>query len=235
MKKDDNDLCNGRFRKDIFYYRFATKYVRFDEEDQMWEECNVVGVCDETSKTIPMDMFPTNHQMICIDFICLQYDETTGDVHVSDHSVELIKSKFQVEMDNQYSLIRESRDSYDPVNCKNEEFVFRDGDNFFSKNFEMSFERLDKETPVGSVEVRYFSNEQYVQEKDNNNIVDDYILPPKPFYCTMNWHDAQYEKMIKNPGKFQDSTSLFILIFFTYNMYKNYSEGRLISRSGSAN
>ena len=160
------DVCNGELKKETFYYKHSMKYVKFDNNDGRWMECDSGGVCDLKTKSVSTP----NSNMICVDFMCFKYDPVKGELFVNQESLNVMVNKQTNEQNNRYSFIRKL--DYSETNCRNQKLAFQSGNYFYSSKFYSSFISLDDNISVGKAKIQIHTPEQKSKAKENNDKVD---------------------------------------------------------------
>lgn len=144
--KYERDICNGDFKKEVFYHVNERKYVKYDSVEMQWMECSETGICDDSTRGMP-DNEISSPNMICLEFVCFEYDAETAEVYVNQMSKEIMFSQIEAEKNDEFSKIAEFNYTRNP-NCKNEQFIFKFNENVFvSKKLYSSFISIDELTP----------------------------------------------------------------------------------------
>ena len=80
-------------------------------------------------------------------------------------------------------------------NCPNRtnELIFQYSGNKFasSRLYSTLKEKHFTLAPVAFAKVKIFNSDNSRQIEINNHIVDRFIIPPKPVFCTIQWHETQ--------------------------------------------
>lgn len=175
----ENEIC-GDFSQQIFVNKLDTKYIKFHENQ--WTDCDEYGICNKNKNNVDLNV---NEKMVCFEgWLCFFYEENNEKLFVTLKTIEILDALIEKEKNLNHSPIHDENLLSKCANGGYGDFIFRfSGNKFISSSF-YSFMKQKLNKAVATVYIKHDIDQ-------SDEVVDQFITPPMPIYCTINWHEPQ--------------------------------------------